>query len=441
MQRFYVVKEVLNDKLKRGYEFTVENGYLEQKVDDKLREVAANVRMDGFRKGKVSLDLVRRNCGEDVIREVLSEVIDDASSQFMKEGGFGDVVTSEVRVTSHPKVCSEEGRGEDLVYELRFELMPEIPLVNPEDIALKEVEAEIAQADVESFIDELKTRYPNFVASGDPERCAAVGDRVSIDYRSSFMGKELRGGSADGFVMILGRNSLPAELESEVAGMKVGDTKKFELEFPKDYRVRSFAGKKVEMFVRLVNIMVPESVNDHEELAKNCGFKCAEDMMNFARESLKGRFAHMSDAIMRKELFDHMEANYQVQAPEFVVSQESARIRRELGSSDLESMGEDGVLKEAERRVKLGMLLMKVSRDRDIVVEAQDVVSFIQSNYLSYGVSLDAVLKLFRSNRGIRDQIRGKVLEDKVVRYMVAKAKKDRQNVPAGDLKSLFESI
>ena len=441
MQRFYVVKEVLSDKLKRVYEFTVGNEYLEQQVDDRLREIAANVRMDGFRKGKVSLDLVRRSCGEDVVKEVLSGVIDDASSQFMKEGGFGDVITSEVRVTSHPKVCSTEGKGGDLVYELQFELMPEVPSINPEEIALKEMEAEIGQEDVDKFIGELKTRYPNFVASDSPKQRAAAGDKVVIDYNSSFKGKALRGGSAKGFVAVLGGGHLPKEFEDKITGMKVGDVKEFKLGFPSDYRVRLFAGKEVEMSVKLVSIMVPKDIGDHEELAKSCGFGCAEDMINFATESLKGRFAFMSDALMRKELFDHMETIYQGQVPESVVSQESARIRRELAQSELEAMGEDGILKEAERRVRLGMLLMKVSQDNNIAVEARDISAFVQSNYLNYGASLESVLKLLRSNQGVRDHIRGKVLEDKVVRYMVAKAKKERQNVPAGDLKSLFESI
>ncbi|MGN7661300.1 MAG: trigger factor [Anaplasma sp.] len=440
MQQFYVVREVLNEKLRRGYEFTVDNGYLEQKISNRLREIAASVKMDGFRKGKVSLALVRRSYGDGVIKEVLSGVIDDTSSRFMKEGAFGDVVTSEIRVTAYPKACSTNGEGGDLVYELEFELMPECPPINPEEIVLKELEAEVGQEDIDAFIEDLKARYSNFVAAG-PGLCAAPGHKVMVDYHSSFKGKALRGGSLRGFSTVLGKGNVFEGFENQVIGMKEGETKVFNLEFPSDYGSQPFAGKEVEMSVKLVSIMVPESVNNREELAKGCGFNSVEDMVNFATESLRKRFTYMSGALMHKELFDHMEKTYQTQAPEFVVSQEAARMKRELSNDELASMNEEDILKEAKRRVLLGMMLVRVSRDYNVVIESRDVLAFVQSHYPSYGPNLNAVLKRIRSDREVRDHIRGRVLEDKVVAYMIAKAKKERQNVTAEDLKSLFKGI
>ncbi|MGN7678351.1 MAG: trigger factor [Anaplasma sp.] len=440
MQQFYVVKEVLNEKLRRGYEFTVDNGYLEQKINDRLQEVAASVRMDGFRKGKVSLELVRRSYGGGVIKEVLSQVIDDTSSKFMKEGAFGDIVTSEIKVTAYPKACSTNGEGGDLIYELEFELMPECPPINPEEIVLEELEAEVGQEDIDTFIEDLKARYSNFVAA-EPGLCAAPGHKVVVDYHSTFKGKALRKGRMQGFTTVLGKGNVLEGFENQVIGMKEGEEKVFNLEFPSDYGAQPFAGKEVEMSVKLVSIMVPEVVNNREELAKGCGFKSVEDMVNFATESLRKQFAYMSSALMRKELFDHMEKTYQTQAPESVVSQEVARIKRELSGDELASMSEEDILKEAERRVLLGMMLIRVSRDYNVVIESRDVLAFVQSNYPSYGPNLNAVLKRIRSDKEMRDHIRGRVLEDKVVTYMIAKAKKEKRSVPAEDLKSLFKGI
>ncbi len=439
MQQFYCVREVLKERLKRGYEFAVKNEYVEERVTEKLQGIAATARMDGFRKGKVSPEFVRRMYGDSIAGEVVAQVIDDISSQFLKEGDFGGIVTSDVEIKAYPKVCSNSENDGDLVYELRFEIMPEVPAIDVDSITLKEVEVNISQEDVDEFLEDLKANYPSFVDVDDGSRGASDGDRVTISYRSTFKGKALRGGSAQGFTFVLGKGQLLEQFEKQIVGMKKGESKEFNLEFPVDYMAKHFAGKEVDMYVTVEKISVRDKISDRETLASKCGFGNVEDMVKFATDGLNRRFADMGSVVAQKELLEYLDASYSVDVPEYIVAQELGRMRRELREGDLNDT--EALTGEAERRVKLGMLLMKVANDAGVAVEASDILSFIRVNYSAYGRSMEDVLKLFKNREDFREYVKGKVLEDKVVRYIISRAKKDKQSMSAGELKSLFEGM
>ena len=440
MQRFYSVKEVLNEKLKRKYEFSVNSGYLEDKVEEKLQSVAANTRMDGFRKGKVSADFVRKTYGADITNEVVSQVVDDLSSEFLRDKKFEDIVTSNVEVTTYPKIwCADNAERSDLVYELEFELMPEVPVVNLEEITLREIKVQITDQDIENFLEELKNSYPSFIPVEDDERAVSVGDQITVSYHSTYRGKALRGGSAKGFTFILGKGSLLKGFEEQVVGMKKGESKEFKLEFPADYAATQFAGKEVNMTVKVESFRTKEDIEDRETFADRCGFKDVDSMVEFAKRGLDERFTSMSNFIAQREMLDYMDGAYDVDVPESIVSQEIIKVRQE--NEQKKEPGEvdsAAVEKEARRRVKLGIILMKVASDSGIIVETDDILSFLRANFASYGRSVDAVLKLFRARRDFRDYVKGKVLEDKVVRYIISKVKRDVQDMSAEELRALF---
>ncbi|MDB1135040.1 trigger factor [Candidatus Anaplasma sp. TIGMIC] len=441
MQQFYCVKEILNDGLKRGYEFAVKNGYVEGKVEEKLREIAASAKIDGFRKGKVSPEFLRRTYGESVASDVVSQVVDDVSSAFLKENNFDNIVTSNVKISSYPKACTNSEKDEDLVYELQFELMPEVPEVDLDSITLREIEVKASSEDIDAFLEDLRANYPSYAPVEGSDHGITKGDHVTMSYSSLFNGKALRGGSTKGFTFVMGERQLLEQFEEQITGMKVGESKEFKLKFPADYGAKHFAGKEVDMHVTVDGLKVRNEISGRDELAKKCGFQTVDEMVESATNSLNERFANMSRVVMQKELLDHIDNTCDVSVPEFVVSQEIGRMSRELSEAEGGSGDADGIKTEAERRVKLGLVLMKISGDAGITVENSDIFAFLRANYYSYGRSLDAVIKLFKASRDFRDHVRGKVLEDKVVGYIITRAKKEKQSMSAEELKSLFESI
>ena len=436
----YVVKEVLNNKLKREYEFVIDKSYFLNQLDSKLSEIAKNVKVPGFRVGKASIDLVKKEYLNDAISSVVRKTIESTSSEFIKSNQFGEIISSNIDIISYPNYQFNDSNKEDsLVYKLSFEIMPEAPLVDIDSIVLSDIEVDIQEHDISEFIENLKKQGSDFVAADDPGYAIQEGDKVVIDYQNKVKGKILKGGNAKDFTLVVGKHATVKVFEDQLIGMKVGETKSFSLTFPDDYGITYLAGKTTDMSVVIKSIFIAKAIEDNESVVKCYGFKNVEDLEDFARKKIKQQFDQMSFTIVKKELFDYMDKTYSMDVPECVVAQEINKINQEISSA-----GEDiqiDIEKEAIRRVKLGMLLMKISRHNKVVIKNQDIFNFIQSNYADYGVNLGDVLKMIQSNKNFANYISGKVLEDKVINYIIRLVKKDKKVMTTKDISLMFENI
>ncbi|KJV63309.1 MULTISPECIES: trigger factor [Ehrlichia] len=435
----YVVREVLNDKLKWEYEFVVDKKYFLDQVESRLLEIAMNVKMPGFRVGKALVDLVKTEYLNEAVSDVVRKTIESTSSDFVKSNKFGEIISSNIDVVSYPSYYSDNGKEEDLIYKLSFEVMPEAPLMNIDNIVLSDIEVDIQEHDVNEFIENLKKQRPNFVIANDPEYMVQIGDKLIVDYQNKVKGKILRGGTAKDFVLVTGKGIALKEFEDQLVGMKVGESKTFALTFPDNYGVVHLAGKITDMSVTVKSIYVVKDMQDNETVAKDYGFKDVGEMEDFAKKRVKQQFDQMILTIVKKELFDYMDNTYTMDVPECVVTQEIAKIKKEIHDS-----GEDiqiDVEKEAIKRVKLGMLLIKMSRHNNITIKNEDIFNFIQTNYADYGVDINSVLKILQSNKNFANYISGKVLEDKVIDYIIRLVKKDKKVMTTKDISLMFENI
>ncbi|AHX04330.1 trigger factor [Ehrlichia japonica] len=433
----YVVREVSNDKLKWEYEFVIGKKYFLDQVESRLLEIAMNVKIPGFRVGKALIDLVKREYLNEAINDVIKKIIESTSSDFVKSNKFGEIISSNINVISYPNYDSE--KEEDLIYKLSFEVMPEAPLIDIDNVILSDIEVDIQEHDINEFIENLKKQRPNFVIADDPEYMAQIGDKLVVDYQNKVKGKILRGGTAKDFALVTGKGIALKEFEDQLIGMKVGESKTFSLTFPDDYGIVYLAGKTTDMSVTVKSIYIVKDVQDNEAVAKDCGFKDVGEMKDFAKKRVKQQFDQMILTIMKKELFDYMDNTYAIDVPECVVTQEIAKIKKEIHDSR-ENIQID-VEKEAIKRVKLGMLLIKMSRHNNITIKNEDIFGFIQSNYTDYGVDINSVLKMLQSNKNFANYISGKVLEDKVINYIIELVKKDKKVMTTKDISIMFENI
>ena len=435
----YVVREISNDKLKWEYEFVVDKKYFLDQVESKLLEIAVNVKIPGFRVGKALIDLVKKEYLNEAMNDVIRKIIESTSSDFVKSNKFGEIISSNINVISYPNYHSDNEKEEDLIYKLSFEVMPEAPLIDIDNVTLSDIEVDIQEHDINEFIENLKKQRPNFIIADDPEYMVQIGDKLVVDYQNKVKGKILRGSTAKDFALVTGKGIILKEFEDQLIGMKTGESKTFSLTFPDDYSIAHLAGKTTDMSVTVKSIYIVKNVQDNESVAKDCGFRDVGEMEDFARERVKQQFDQMILTIVKKELFDYMDNTYAIDVPECVVTQEIAKINKEIHDS-----GEDiqiDVEKEAIKRVKLGMLLIKMSRHNNITIKNEDIFGFIQSNYTDYGVDINSVLKMLQSNKNFANYISGKVLEDKVINYIIGLAKKDKKVMTTKDISLMFENI
>ncbi|MDG7052924.1 MAG: FKBP-type peptidyl-prolyl cis-trans isomerase, partial [Wolbachia endosymbiont of Alcedoecus sp.] len=242
------------------------------------------------------------------------------------------------------------------------------------------------------------------------------------------------GGSGKNFAVNLGSGAFIDGFEDQLIGMKKGETKSFKLRFPEDYQVISLAGQEATFSVRVNDIQIAGDSGSDDEVARRIGFEDYSSLINHAKEVIDDQCKEMGDFLIKKELFDCLDASYSFDLPTDVVKQEQQRVERELNSKD-------DSFKEAERRVKLAMLFMKFSTEHKISLTQNDVLNVILNQYVNQDVPLNRVLKHFSSNRQFQELVRGQALEHKVTDYIIEKVNKEEQIVSVKELKELFDNI
>ncbi|WP_341807789.1 trigger factor [Wolbachia endosymbiont (group E) of Neria commutata] len=429
----YTYKELSVDKLKHEYEITVSSAYIKQRVSSRLEQVAETAKSPGFRTGKVPYDLLVKNYRGEALERVLNDTIDYCSDDLMKKVKVESHIYPKVDVTSLPDLDKEDDDG-TFVYKLSFESMPEVPAIDLEKINLKKIEVKIEEKDTKEFIDSIKKKFPNFVSVDDASYQAKTGDKLIIDFEGRIRGKLFKGGTSKDFAVKLGSGTFINGFEDQLTGMKKGEEKSFKLKFPEDYQVISLAGQEANFSVQINDIQVVKDFENDDEIAKGLGFGDYSSLIDHAKKMVGNQCTEMIDLLMKKGLFDYLDASYSFDLPTDIVKQEQQRVERELSTQDNSS-------KEAEKRVKLAMLFMKFSTEHKISLTQNDIFNVIVNQYVSRDVPFDIVLKHFKVDRQFQELVRGQALEYKVTDYIIEKVNKEEQIVSVKELKELFDNI
>ncbi len=312
--------------------------------------------------------------------------------------------------------------------------MPEVPMIDLDKINLKKIEAKIEEEDIKEFIDSIKTKFPNFASVDDASYQAKDGDKLIIDFEGRIRNKLFQGGSSKNFAVNLGSGTFVDGFEDQLTGMKKGEIKNFKLKFPENYQAISLAGQEADFSVRVNEIHIAKDFENDDEIAKSIGFEDYSLLINHAKKMIGDQCTEMRNLLIKKELFDYLDANYSFDLPTDIVKQEQQRMEGELGA-------QNDSRKEAEKRVKLAMLFMKFSAEHKISLTQNDVLNVIINQYVSKDVPFDGVLKHFESNKQFQELVRGQALECKVTDYIIEKVSKEEQIISVKELKELFDNI
>lgn len=261
-------------KLERRVTISLPKDAVQKEVDSRIRQLAKNVRMPGFRPGKVPLKMVTQQYSGQVEAEVLSDKVG-------KE--FFDISRSEnLRVAGQPSFAPKSDATEgDYAFDATFEVYPEVKLG---DVATAEIErttTTISEAEIDRTLDILRKQRVHFHARGEAgehgdgggDTAAKEGDRVTVDFVGKIEGEVFQGGSADDFAFVLGEGRMLPEFEKAATGLKVGESKEFDLAFPEDYHGKDVAGKTAQFTITMKKIEWPHLPEIDAEFAKSLGIE------------------------------------------------------------------------------------------------------------------------------------------------------------------------
>ena len=439
------VQEVLNEGLKRAYTITVPQAEVEKAKTARLQEIAKKAKIQGFRPGKAPLDIVRQRFAAEVEGDVIDKLINKGVDETFKD--------KKIRPAMRPKVeLVSADDGKDMSFKLELEVLPE---VKPMDFAKLSFEKQVADV-TEKTIDETLTRIVKSMRRAEPiedKRAAKEGDVAIIDFDGTVDGVAQPGMKGEKHELELGSHSFIDNFEEQIAGMKVGDKKDITVTFPKDYHAENLAGKKAVFAVALHEIRAHRDVVLNDEMAKEIGFPSLEKLRERIKGDIEGNYAQVSRTVLKRELMDKLAEAHSFELPPTMVEREFESIFKQVQldkkagrlSADDAKKNDKDLEKEyraiAERRVRLGLLLAEVAEQNKIEVAPVELRNAMIAEARRFPGQEKAVVDYYTKTEGAVESLRAPILEEKVVDFILEKAKISEKKIDAEKLMKLPEEM
>jgi len=432
------VTETLSEELKREFKVVVPADSLNEKTESRLEEVGSQVRIPGFRPGKVPMSLLKKRFGAHVMGEVLEQVAQDAVQSVIKD--------HELRPALQPKVEISEYEPEgDLSLTIAVELLPDMGTPDFSGITVERDVAEVSEEEVDKSLERLANARRGSEPVEDA-RPAQTGDIVVINFVGKKDGEPFPGGAAEDYSLELGSNTFIPGFEDALIGVTVGEEKEVALTFPDDYGAEDLAGQAVTFDVTVKELRQPSAMAIDDEMAKTFGRDSLDDLKQAIRDQIAQEYQRASREKTKRRLLDKLAEQFQQAVPTGLVDAEFEGIWKQLeqareqdqlddedkAKSDEELTAEYRAI--AERRVRLGLLLAKVGEDNNVTVTQEDMNQALGEQVRSFPGQEQAVLNYYRQNPDAMEELRPPIFENKVVDYILELAQVTERTVSPEDL-------
>ena len=424
------------EKLERRITLTLPAEQIASEVNTRLKRLARTVKAAGFRPGKVPMSVVAQRYGYSVHYEVMNDKVGEVFSEAVNE--------AKLRVAGPPRITEKEGAPEGQVaFDATFEVYPEIKLGDLSATEVERISTEVTDAAIEKTLDILRKQRRTFAQRAATEP-AAVGDRVTIDFEGKIEGVPFNGGSAQGFQFLIGEGQMLEQFDAAVRGMKTGDSKTFPLQFPADYQGKDVAGKEADFMVTLKKIEQQQLPEVNEAFAKALGIKegTVEGLRADVKRNLEREVKFRVAARNKSNVMDALIAIAELDVPMALVKGEVDRMT-EAARADLKKRGvkdadsapipADVFQPQAERRVRLGLVVGELVRSNSLQAKPDQLQAHIEEMSQSYEKPAE-VMRWYLSDRQRMAEVEGVVVENNVAEFVLNKAKVSPKVVPFDEL-------
>jgi trigger factor len=413
------------DKLERKMTLTLPVNAIQSEVDSRLKRLARTVKMDGFRPGKVPMSVVAQRYGYSVHYEVMNDKVGEAFNAAANE--------AKLRVAGQPTITEKEGAPEgQLAFDAVFEVYPEVKIGELADAEIEKISTEVTDSAIDRTLDILRKQRRTF-AQRAQDGAAQDGDRVTVDFEGKIDGEPFDGGQASDFQYMVGEGQMLKEFEDAVRGMKAGESKTFQLAFPADYHGKDVAGKTADFMVTVKKIEAAKEPEVNEAFAKSLGIPDAtvDGLRADIRKNLEREVKFRLLARNKQAAMDALVAKSELDLPKSIVQNEVDRMieaqRNELkqrGLKDVEKLPipDEIVRPQAERRVRLGLVVAELVRANNLQAKPEQIKAHIDELAASYEKPADVVRWYYGDNRRLAE-VEAIVIENNVTEFLLSKAK------------------
>jgi trigger factor len=418
--------------LERRVSMTVPVADIDKQVDERLKKLARDVRMPGFRPGKVPLKLVAQTYGSQVRSEVLGDAV---------QKSFNDVVRSEnLRVAGHPRIESKNTSDNALEFSATFEVYPDVQVGDLAGKPIERPQVDVDDAAVDKTIEILRKQRVTFAKV---DRAAKEGDKLAVDFLGKIDGTPFEGGKGENFAFPLGEKRMLPEFEAAATGMKAGETKTFTLRFPDDYHGKDVAGKEASFEMTVKSVEEPRLPEVDAEFAKTLGVASGEvaKMREEVKANVEREVKKRIEARVKSQALQVLSEATPIELPKSLVEMETQQLAQRA-AADLQSRGVNlanvpfnpqAFEETAKRRVALGLIIAKLQDAENLKPKPAEVRALVEQESQSYESPAE-VVKWFYMQPQRLQEMEALALETNVVKWVLSKASVVDKKMPFDEL-------
>ena len=404
---------------------------VQEEISSRLKKLARQIKIDGFRPGKAPARVIRQRFGQQVRQEVISDLIDSSFKEAMEEHGL--------RLAGEPQLTPKEmAEGKGLSYEVQFEVYPEIQLSPIEELEIKKSVCEITDQDLETMIERLRSQKKTWT---EVDRPAQSGDRLTISFEGTKNDEPIEGGKAEHFEIELGAGQMIPGFEDHLIGAKAGDQLEFDITFPDDYQDEDLAGETVHFKVEVEKVEAGRLPEVDAEFIREYGVESG-DLEEFRTEVRKNMERQLQKALQERlqaQVLDQLYEHNPIPVPEGLIKQEMQRVLGPLSDTLkknpdlLNQLPLDNMRENAKKRVALGLLLGHIIRSENLKPDPQRVRQAIEDLAENYE-DPQQVIEWYYENPEQMAQIESQVLEQMAIEWIVERARVTEEPIAFDEL-------
>ncbi len=424
------------EKLERKITLTLPVGAIQTEVDSRLRKLARTVKMDGFRPGKVPMNVVAQRYGYSVHYEVMNDKVGEAFATAANE--------AKLRVAGQPRITeSTTATDGQMAFDAIFEVYPEVKIGDLTGAVIDKLSTEVSEAAIDKTVEILRKQRRTF-AQRAQDAAAQDSDRVTVDFEGKIDGEPFEGGKAADFQFILGDGQMLKEFEEATRGMKAGESKTFPLAFPAEYHGKDVAGKTADFLVTLKKIEAAHLPEVDGVLAKSLGIAEATvealraDIRKNLEREVKQRLLSRNkqavmDALIAKSELDLPKSSVQAELDRMIEGARADLKQRGVKDADKAPIPDDIFRPQAERRVRLGLVVAELVRANSLMAKPEQIKAHIDELAASYEKPSEVVRWYYGDNRRMAE-VEAVVIENNVTEFVLSKAQVSEKSVSFDEL-------
>ncbi len=424
------VTETLSDGLKREFKVVVPLQELDQRLTERLASLKDEVRIKGFRPGKVPVNHLRKLYGRSAMAEIVQNTLRDVAKQTLDDRGERAATPPDYQLPEDQTEADRILAGQaDLAYTMSYEVLPQVALGDFKKISVERPVVEIAEDEVEKQVTQLAENGRAY----EPKTGGAVenGDRVTLSYLGKIDGEPFEGGADENATLRIGSGQFIPGFEEQLVGLSTGDEKTISVTFPENYGAAQLAGKSATFDVKIKEIAAPGELAIDDTLATRLGLESLEKLRDAIRDQLRNQYREASRMKVKRQMLDSLDEMHSFELPPKMVEAEFQNIWRQIQSDMARSsrtFEQEGTTEEAaqtdyrkiaERRVRLGLVLSEIGEKNKIEVREDELQRALAAQLRQFPGNEKQVLEYYRKDPDAISALRAPIFEEKVVDYLL----------------------